>query len=168
MDVPQGIVQEPLDSEMSRNGGWRGKFSFPRRSSSRSCGSSSGSSADPLLQHLDIPLHRLIDRIDGVRRCSEEGVGDINTGDFSRGDVPLKAYEYFAVMKGEHGARCTRARFVVVSRLCSWLTSMGRWRPFDHVEGGCAFERFLQQRPMFAGNLAVTPHLIAGKRWGLD
>jgi hypothetical protein len=33
-------------------------------------------------------------------------VGDINTGDFSRGVAPFKAFEYFAVMRGEHGARC--------------------------------------------------------------
>ena len=30
-DVPDGIVQEPLDSEMSRNGGWKGKFVFPNK-----------------------------------------------------------------------------------------------------------------------------------------
>jgi hypothetical protein len=59
-----------------------------------------------LFQHLDTPLPRLIDRIDGVRRCDEEGVGEINTGDFSRGVAPFKAFEYFAVMRGEHGARC--------------------------------------------------------------
>ncbi len=108
LDVPHGIVQEPLDSEMSRGGGWRGKFSFPSRNSSRrGCSSSSGGggTADPLFQQLDTPLPRLIDRIDGVRQCNEEGVGEINTGDFSRGVAPFKSFEYFAVMRGEHGAR---------------------------------------------------------------
>jgi hypothetical protein len=32
-------------------------------------------------------------------------VGEIQTGDFSRTDMPLNAFEYFAVMRGEHGAR---------------------------------------------------------------
>ena len=106
LDVPDGIVQEPLDSEMSRCGGWKGKFRFPIRSSGRPkpC-SSSSSSADPLLQHLDTPLPRLIERIDGVRQCSEQGVGALDTGDFSRGKVPFTAFEFFAVMRGEHGAR---------------------------------------------------------------
>jgi hypothetical protein len=36
-------------------------------------------------------------------------VGEIKTGDFSRTDMPLNAFEYFAVMRGEHGARWVRA-----------------------------------------------------------
>ena len=34
----------------------------------------------------------------------------IETGDFSRGGMPLDAFEYFAVMRGEHGARWERRR----------------------------------------------------------
>jgi hypothetical protein len=118
LDVPDGIVQEPMDAEMSRGGEWKGKFRFPIRTSGRQrLGSSSGGggggggiSADPLLQHLDTPLPRLIERVDGVRRCSEQGVGALHTGDFSRGQAPFTAFEFFAVMRGEHGARCRRWR----------------------------------------------------------
>ncbi len=34
----------------------------------------------------------------------------IETGDFSRAGVPLDAFEYFAVIRGEHGARWERRR----------------------------------------------------------
>ena len=111
-DVPDGIVQEPLDAEMSRSGGWKGKILL-RRQSSRSQhahDSCCSSSTDPLFQHLDTPLPRLIERVDGVRCRSQQGVGVIETGDFSRAGVPLDAFEYFAVMRGEHGARWERRR----------------------------------------------------------
>jgi hypothetical protein len=103
VDVPDGIVQEPLDAEMSCNNGWKGKFWFPTKSGNRihQC----SSSLNPMFQHLDTPLPRLIERIDGVRLRNHEGVGEIQTGDFSRTDMPLNAFEYFAVMRGEHGAR---------------------------------------------------------------
>ena len=120
-DVPDGIVQEPLDAEMTRIGGWKGKFVFPTKHTfwsnqvkkseiASSSSSSSTSNHKPLFQHLDTPLPRLIDRIDGVRLRSQDGVGVINTEDFSRGAVPLEGFEYFAVMRGEHGARWERTR----------------------------------------------------------
>ena len=124
MDVPDGIVQEPLDAEMSCSNAWKGKFWFPTRHGDRShqCssgggggGSSSSSSLNPLFQNLDTPLPRLIERIDGVRLRNHEGVGEIKTADFSRTDMPLNAFEYFAVMRGEHGARCVRVSLECVA-----------------------------------------------------
>ena len=181
-DVPDGIVQEPFDAEMSRSGGWKGKILL-RRQSSRSPhahDSCCSSSPDPLFQHLDTPLPRLIERVDGVRCRSQQGVGVIETGDFSRGGVPLDAFEYFAVMRGEHGARWERRRarvrvsVILIARaprsMRSWLMCSGRWRPFDHVDGGSAFAHFLQNRPVFAGDAAAPPPIVApeGRRWGLD
>ena len=111
-DVPDGIVQEPLDAEMTRIGGWKGKFVFPTKHmfwsnqvKKSEIANSSSINSKPLFQHLDTPLSRLIERIDGVRLRSQEGVGVISTEDFSRGAVPLQGFEYFAVMRGEHGAR---------------------------------------------------------------
>jgi hypothetical protein len=135
-DVPDGIVQEPLDAEMTRVGGWKGKFVFPTKhifwsnqvaQSEIASSSSSASNLKPLFQHLDTPLPRLIDRIDGVRLRSQDGVGVINTEDFSRGAVPLQGFEYFAVMRGEHGARwvCMPALFLVLMYVASAAGSRG-------------------------------------------
>jgi hypothetical protein len=119
LDVPDGIVQEPLDAEMTRVGGWKGKFVFPTKSEiTSSSSSSSASNLKPLFQHLDTPLPRLIDRIDGVRLRNHDGVGVINTEDFSRGSVPLQGFEYFAVMRGEHGARWVCMSALVLLLLC--------------------------------------------------
>ena len=135
-DVPDGIVQEPLDAEMTRIGGWKGKFVFPTKHTfwsnqvkkseiASNSSSSSTSNHKPLFQHLDTPLPRLIDRIDGVRLRSQDGVGVINTEDFSRGAVPFEGFEYFAVMRAEHGARwvCTPALLFGVTVYC-WCSRL--------------------------------------------